>query len=174
MANILRLRLMLLVIKICLTTAEFNFHVKFSSFTKHLQNFDHPLNHFVSTSKKSIRNDTVQKFYQGLKIFEHRNFFYFFLIFAKNSKFCNKDKMKFFSTKTRQFPSLGREFFSVPYRRSIDLEILQVISKYLPTFDQVRISWCNLFCYFVGTLTNWCRTNQHLRRCCLMLNHIVT
>ena len=110
----MRLRLMLLVIKICLTTAEFNFHVKFSSFTKHLQNFDHPLNHFISTSKKSIWNDTVQKFYRGLKIFGAQKFL-FFENFRKISRkirnLATMTKRKKISTKTRKFPNLGREIF---------------------------------------------------------------
>ena len=94
-------------------------------YSKHLQNFDHPLNHFVSTSKKSKWNDTVQKFYRGLKIFEARKFLFFenFRIFAKFSRnfakktrnLATKTKRKIFSTESRKYPSLGREKI-FPYR----------------------------------------------------------
>ena len=44
---------------------------------KHLQNFKHPLNHFVLSSKILKWYKTVQKFYQRSKIFGPQKFFDF-------------------------------------------------------------------------------------------------
>ena len=51
--------------------------------------------------------------------------------FVKNLKFCYKDETKFFSTEDQIISTLKRNFyFFVPYRRSTNLEILQVLRKY--------------------------------------------
>ena len=67
------------------------FVIHFRLKCKHLQNFDRPSNHFVSTSKKLIQNDTVQKLYWGLKIFEPQKIFFpknfdFLKFLRKNQK----------------------------------------------------------------------------------------
>ena len=81
---------------------------------KNLQNFEHPLNHFVLSSKILKWYKTVQKFYQRSKIFGPQKFFDFRIFveilwnFAKNSKFCKKEETNFFSSKDQIFLTLGR------------------------------------------------------------------
>ena len=98
--------------------------------SKYLQNFEHLSKHFVSTSKK--RNDTM-KFYRRKKPFlKFLTFFEILQKYSKNSEnIQNGSKRYRNSTKAWQFPSLGREIlFFVPYRRSNDLEILQVLNNF--------------------------------------------
>ena len=54
---------------------------------------------FCFDLKKSIQNDTVQKFYRGLKIFAPQKkifieFFYLFQIFVKKTQKNRKNEMK--------------------------------------------------------------------------------
>ena len=100
---------------------------------KHLQNFDHPSNHFISSSKILKWYKTVQKFYQGLKVFKPRK--NFLSEFTQN--FCEiLRKIQNFATKTKQknlprmkFFRLSEEIFTFLNRRCTDLEILQVLRK---------------------------------------------
>ena len=100
---------------------------------KNLQNFEHPLNHFVLSSKILKWYKTVQKFYQGLKVFKPRK--NFLSEFTQN--FCEiLRKIQNFATKTKQKKStedeifrLSEEIFTFLNRRCTDLEILQVLRK---------------------------------------------
>ena len=90
---------------------------------KNLQNFEHPLNHFVLSSKilKWYKNSTKGQKFLGLKNFLISEFSWKYCEilrkiqnFAKNSKFCEKFKIlqkrgnKFFSSKDQIFLTLGR------------------------------------------------------------------
>ena len=87
---------------------------------KHLQNFDHPLNHFISTSKNRYetiryRNSTeAWKFSELEKFCFLKNFNFsrnFCKILRKIRNLATMTKRKKFSTETRKFPNLGREIF---------------------------------------------------------------
>ena len=101
---------------------------------KNLQNFEHPLNHFVLSSKILKWYKTVQKFYQRSKIFGPQKFFisefswkYCEILrkiqnFAKNSKFCEKFKILrkrgnkfFFFQVSNFFDSRKKSSLFVPY-----------------------------------------------------------
>ena len=102
---------------------------------KHLQNFNHPSNHLIPSSKILKWYKMVQKFYQGSKVFEPQKFLFFknFRIFAKFSRNFGKkfeilqqrQNETFFLLRLGNFRVLVEKFFSVLYHRLIDLEILQ-------------------------------------------------
>ena len=76
---------------------------------KHLQNFKHPLNHFVLSSKILKWYKTVQKFYQRSKIFGPQKFFIsefswkYCEILRKIQNFAKKRKQIFFLPRIKFF-----------------------------------------------------------------------
>ena len=84
---------------------------------KHLQNFKHPLNHFVLSSKILKWYKTVQKFYQRSKIFGPQKFFIsefswkYCEILRKIQNFAKKRKQIFFLPRIKFF-WLSEEIFT--------------------------------------------------------------
>ena len=134
---------------------------------KLLQNFDHPSNYFISSSKnlKWYRNFTKAQKFLNLE-----NVCFLKILAKYHKKFeilQQRRNENFFLPRLGNFPVLVENFFSVPYRRSIDLEILQVSKKdniVCLGFEPTAAGWkaqTNPLNYGGTQTINFCPFNYH-------------